>query len=282
MILFFQVLELMIGIFADIPQGPAMDIKMKREPSLTEVRQASMRRKQVERRNSNERWRFETPPLSSVETVKKRRWPPQYVSPPPTPHPQKSRSKTHKRRNIGGTLRDERVLHSPSPEILSVRAVTSPSGLRRSTRGKSVAHSQPCSSPKTPRKAKLTLKMAPNSPKSTMSPHQPPGVDRPVANDVTLHFFLSDESLGAIPVALSQCSSSTRFFEQAGAAWGFLDPNDGKTHMAGVSVAMEGLEWPLIVAWKSLEGHKIMMDTIETAKLGKNGDLLVKVKCIRK
>ena len=65
-------------------------------------------------------------------------------------------------------------------------------------------------------------------------------------------------------------------------AWGFYGSDGGKTRMIGVSVAIHGLKWPLIISWKDSHGYERMMEAIESAKTGKGGDLLVQVKCIRK
>ena len=42
------------------------------------------------------------------------------------------------------------------------------------------------------------------------------------------------------------------------------------------------MDWPIIVSWEDGEGFKMLMETVKAAEIGKVGDLVVKVKCIRR
>lgn len=100
--------------------------------------------------------------------------------------------------------------------------------------------------------------------------------------NIIVHFFLSDETLGAIPVPLEQCNSVDTFFTQAMSAWRFLGNPDGSDSMAGIRVIMEGVQWPTIVSWGAADAFGRMMDAIAKARIGKMDDLHVQVKCIAK
>ena len=242
-------------------------VTIKKEPSRTSTRQTAMRRNQLERQTDEERWRYETPPLSSLDVVKKRRWPPQYVSPPPTPQSQKP-------------LRERiKTLKAPKPSVSQ-----SSRRQRCSSQGPtSVRGAQGKPRKRAPRKTANTLQMpiSPVSPFSLPSVNKAPPEPTPKTN-IILHFFLQRRELGALPTPLAQCDTADKFFDHAEEAWGFLTSRDVASEMAAVSVEVEGVEWPMIIPWRDPLAHQWMMETIEKAAIGRAYDLHVQVKCITK
>ena len=252
--------EQSIGTTASLYTGNAeaeRQVAIKKEPSRTAHRQAAMRRNQLERQTEEERWRYETPPLSSLDTVKKRRWPRQYVSPPPiTKSPKRLRGPKSS------------VSQSSRPQRCSTPVLTSVGRALRKT---------------PPRKTAVTpqLPISPVSPFSLHSVNTAMPEPAPKTN-IILHFFLQRRELGALPTPLAQCNTADQFFSHAEEAWDFLTSRDGASEMAAVSVEVEGVEWPMIIPWKDPLAHKWMMETIAKAAVGRSHDLHVQVKCVTK
>ena len=262
-------------------------VTIKKEPSRTSTRQAAMRRNQLERQTDEERWRYETPPLSSLDVVKKRRWPPQYVSPPPTPQSQKplrGRKKTLKahKPSVSQSSRRQRC-SSQGPTSVSLALRKPENAQPRDLDGNNPDRS------KTPLPKRSRKKVAdiPQMPISPVSPFSLPSVNRAVPEpvpraNVILHFFLQRRELGALPTPLAQCDTADQFFDHAEEAWGFLTSREGATEMAAVSVEVEGVEWPMIIPWRDPLAHQWMTETIGKAAIGRSYDLHVQVKCITK
>lgn len=277
-----------IGVRPDAQPDPTNDIEIKNEPNLTEVRQATLRRIQAERQIQGPRWRFQTPPLSPTGTSKKFHWPPQYVSPPPTPQAKKrkaSDAKTYKRRNIGGLLPNSNRSRTSSPEFVSESPISPPQGLRRSARANHfgsyrLSYRLP-SLPKTSKRTRTTAKKSANSAEPAATTLQPSVQETPATKDVKIHFFLSNDSLGAVPVAMNECNTASSFFSQALSAWNLLGGGDHAETMAAVSVTIDGFHWPIVLPWGNATAFERMMETMTFAKTGKLGNLDVKVKCIK-
>lgn len=283
----------------DVGTAETAPVMIKQEPKRTAVRQAAMRRNQIERQTDEQRWRFDTPPLSSMETVKNMRWPPQYVSPPRTPQRKNLRQTvTPKRQNTSAAPDSQAFPHerSSSPEVVAAGPARTPPGTRRSSRViKRTSYtfktplatlSKKSHAPKTPskdsHKKKASEPLTPISPASTSTAIEPSLSQSADTINVIVHFFLSDDSLGAVPIPLDQCNSVDRFFNQALRAWRFLGIPDGGDSMAGVRVMMEGVQWPIIVAWGEVDAFGWLIDAITKAKGGRTDDLHVQVKCIAK
>ncbi len=265
----------------------ARQFLIKKEPNRTGVRQAAMRRNQLERQRSEERWRFETPPLSSLDTVKKRRWPPQYVSPPPTLQHQNLRRGCKLVLNAPTMPASQSSQHrrASSPEVLSVSPGASARGNRRArnANGGFLDKSNTPPPKRSRKKTANTLQMpiSPVSPSSFASVNKAMPEPAPRTNTI-LHFFLQRRELGALPTPLAQCDTADQFFNHAEEAWGFLVSKDRASEMAAVSVEVEGVEWPMIIPWRDPLAHQWMMETIAKATIGKSHDLHVQVKCITK
>ena len=265
----------------------ARQVSIKKEPSRTAIRQVTMRRNQLARQGSEERWRFETPPLSSLDRVKKRRWPPQYVSPPPTRQRRNLRQGCKLILNAPGTHAAQSSQHrrSSSPELLSVSPRASARGSRRTGDAKDGVLDEPKAPP--PKRSRKNTADTPHLPISPVSPFSPPSINTAMPEPtpkthIILHFFLQRRELGALPTPLAQCETADQFFDHAEEAWDFLISRDEASEMAAVSVQVEGVEWPMILPWRDPLAHQWMMETIAKAALGRSHDLHVQVKCITK
>lgn len=272
------------GIRVANPPSTTASVEIKKEPSLAEVRRRTLTRKQIEQQPDEERWRLDSPTLASLDRVKKRRWPPQYVSPSPTPQSKKS----YKRRNIGGTQLASR---SPSLELLSVDPVAPDQCNRRSTRNNVHACSTLPSPPKTPKtpkkpkKAKTRKKMKkpakkPNVAKPTNTPQQRSQPEPGAAKNTTCYFFLSNDDQGAIPVALDECNTAGSFFGQALAAWKLILSEEKSGSLIAISVSVQGFHWPIIPPWDDAAAFERLMETVAIAEAGSIGGIEVKVKCV--
>ena len=187
-------------------------------------------------------------PLSCLQTVKKGRCLSRYLSPPATPE---YIPRTPEKKSTGSSDQGKRKLDE----------------LERSA-------------PKTPPKSrKLTVRtpiaLRLNPPTRTS---ETSGTRKSI-----IHFFLGNsESDGAIPVNLSSYMTSTAFFDKAESAWSYVQKSTETVEFMGVSVMMDGLEWPLILEWRNGQAFENMLESIDTAKIAGTGDITVKVKCITK
>ena len=262
-------------------------VTIKKEPTRTSTRHADMQRNQLERRTDEERWRYETPPLSSLDVIKKRRWPAKYVSPPPTPQSQKllRGGKKIVKATKSSVSQSSRHKRCSSPEVASVDIALANSqnaqsgNLDGNNLGKSKGRPQ--------KKARKEAASAPQMPISPVSPFSLSSVNRAIPEpapktNITLHFFLQRKELGALPTPLAQCDTADKFFNHAEEAWSFLNSANATSAIAATSVEVEGVEWPMIIPWKDPLAHQWMMETIAKAAIGKSHDLHVQVKCITK
>lgn len=99
---------------------------------------------------------------------------------------------------------------------------------------------------------------------------------------ITFLFFLSDQTLGAIPVHLSDCPTAANFFEQAAKAWKTLGDEAQQTKQAAaVQVKCDAaIPYPLILSWGDVRAYETMVETLACHVHIGNGPLYVKVKCI--
>ena len=59
------------------------------------------------------------------------------------------------------------------------------------------------------------------------------------------------------------------------------NPEDGDS-LTGVRVSIDGLQWPIVVAWRSEDSFAWMMDAVKKAESGTKDKLNVRVTCIAK
>ena len=265
-------------------------VVIKKEPSRSEVRRAAVRQNKIERERDEQRWRSETPPLSSLHIVEKFRWPPQYKSPPPMSRHRELRIRSTMKHQAAGAapvalrnLRDD----SSSPEFISAGPASASHGTRRSTRSHCSVrfmndHILTSNTPPKKPKKKGTKPQTPMSPALTSTPIQPSLSESTAGPNVSFHFFLSDESLGALLVPWVQCNTVNGFFDRAEAAWDFLNAHEPDSQFAGVRVVLEGIQWPMVVGWKDSHGYQWMMDTVMKSTIGRMNDIHVQVRCIKK
>jgi len=252
------------------------------EINLAEVHQATSRRDRAERQTQGRRWRSQTPPLSSMSIIKKRQWPPQYVSPLTTPQPKKrlaSDTKHYKRRNLGGLLPNGDRSRTLSPEFVSESPVTAPQGRRRSTQGQSAGKSPILSPPRSPKKTRTTTKRS-DIAEPVATAVRSSNQETLAMKDIKVHFFLSHESLGAVPATMNECDTVDTFFTQALSAWNLLGAGDHAGTMAAVSVTIDGFQWPIVLPWGNATAFQRLMETMVIAKTDRIGNLEVKVRCI--
>ena len=263
------------------------EVTIKKEPTRTSTRHADMQRNQIERQTDEERWRYETPPLSSLDVVKKRRWPAQYVSPPATPKSQKHLRGDKKppkapKSSVSKSSRHKRCSSLGLPPVgpaIAEHEVTQSSNLDGNNLSKPKVRPRKQARKKTPGTTQMPI--------SPVSPFSCPIVNRAVLEPVQktnaiLHFFLQKKELGALPTPLALCDTADKFFNHAEEAWGFLSSGNGTSAIAATSVEVEGVEWPMIIPWRDSLAHQWMIETIAKAAAGRSYDLHVQVKCITK
>ena len=224
--------------------------------------------------------RAATPILSSLETVKRRHWPPQHPkSPPPMPkriqsakrpssrlkegHSSKTKpsSRTAKQPSSGGSKRrltETAIPSSQNPRIADVddefwRPHTPPKRVRRN------------------------LPVLPLTPPS--SGESPGNVERV---PVIYHFGLVDTSLGTISKPSEICPTHTAFFKAAASAATYLSQNCTPLTLDGVAADIDGEDLRLQLTWQNKFGYEMLCGAINRAAHRKEGKIDVKIFCLRK
>ena len=98
---------------------------------------------------------------------------------------------------------------------------------------------------------------------------------------ITFHFFLSDELLGAVPVTLDQCSTSTLFFEHALSACNLSNSDLQSNELTAARVNIYGSERPMVLPWRNHNAYEAMLETLSKASMDRDQDLDVDVTCLR-
>ena len=137
--------------------------------------------------------------------------------------------------------------------------------------------------PKTPsrRSSSLTITPIPTLSKSKKTSSEALLASLPAASNVIFHFFLSKESLGAIPKLFAQCATPHEFFHEARQAWHILGGPDDGARLLGVKVVIEGVARPIVLLWDSTDGFERMVEAITKEVEGKIDSLNVEVSCIK-
>lgn len=81
--------------------------------------------------------------------------------------------------------------------------------------------------------------------------------------NTTLHFFLSDPRLGAIPKSLQNCMERGTFLAETLTAWRGLEP--GSSTPTLVSVRFHWSTVPMVLKWRDKTGFETMLEAIATA-----------------
>lgn len=99
-------------------------------------------------------------------------------------------------------------------------------------------------------------------------------------SQVKLHFFTTNECLGAVPVPFEDCNSADDFFARAASVCSLLSGQEIEERIAAVYVVMEGLRFPMILEWKNAQAYQTLVAEI-AATTARTGNILnVEVKCI--
>jgi len=240
--------------------------------------------------------RTPTPPLSSLDTVKRFHWPPQHAgTPPPTPKKSKLATSSPPKPEVSVFQnlrpRTSRIDYNSLARGLPI----SPPTKRRSSRiGASSAPKSKkarIDSPgdrfwreKTPpRRCRINLKVTPLTPPSPHKQSKALKSTREVGpHSVILQFSLPDTTLGVISKEWEQCSTSDIFFEEATFAAGYLSRAYSRVELNFLVAVTDGDRE--LLAWNSKRDYERMCATIgkATRTRSEGGTLNVKIYCVRK
>jgi len=100
--------------------------------------------------------------------------------------------------------------------------------------------------------------------------------------NTTLHFFLSDTDLGAIPKTLHKCMTLTTFFGEALAAWRDLESESSTPGL--ISVKFDWKSIPMVIRWHDPEGFQKMLEAIAAAPCwqGSKDQCDVEIRCAKR
>ena len=260
------------------------------------------------------------PPQSSFDPIKASWWPFQHAgTPPPTPQTRSKRQKPPHNLQKAASLRLSSP-GSSSVELTSVAQISSRGRGRPKTSELGVSNRETraqrrssavkialipttpsCRVPTRAKGAKFRVSTAklPLTPETTSrrlsnatttpSPAAPAmnswicetlKAEPAQAKNIVFHFFLSNETFGAIPKLFTQCATPKSFFEVAHSAWRALGEARDGTRLLGVKVVIEGVTRPIVVLWENEDGFERMMDAISNEMVGRVGNLDVEVRCI--
>ncbi|MCJ1469913.1 hypothetical protein MMC07_008557 [Pseudocyphellaria aurata] len=105
----------------------------------------------------------------------------------------------------------------------------------------------------------------------------PPIPHASLHENIKFHFFLKDESQGAVPKSWKDCTTVGNFFHAAEEAWGAfveeqsqeysyyedaLAPSDKKPTMIAVRILLKDFGRPIVVMWENKESFRCMMDMV--------------------
>ena len=227
--------------------------------------------------------RATTPTLSSLETVKRRRWPPQHPqTPPPTP----KRIQSAKRSSLR-----LKAAHSSKTKPSSRTSKESSSGRGKRRLTKTAVSSTPSS--KNPRAADVDDEFwRPHTPPKRVRrnlpalPLTPPSSGESPGNlervSVIYHFSLVDTSLGIISKLSEMCPTHTAFFKAAASAATYLSQDSTPPTLDGVAADIDGEDLRLQLTWQNKFGYEMLRDAINQAAQRKDGKINVKIFCLRK
>ncbi len=236
----------------------------------------------------------QTPPISSFDTLKRFHWPPQHPGTPPPTLQKKPKRQQHPRKLQEAAILQLNRHRSPSIELISVDQASprrrgrppifKPGGSSRVEKAKGVASAAKLPpTPKTPsrRASEATTILSPITPTSKPASSKTSTGELSQTHNVVFHFFLSDESFGAIPKLFAQCATPKTFFDEANAAWHALSKPNEKSRLLGVKVIIEGVTRPIVLLWDSVDGFERMVEIISSEMVGRTGNMNVEVRCIK-
>lgn len=100
--------------------------------------------------------------------------------------------------------------------------------------------------------------------------------------NTTVHFFLSDPNLGAIPVSLHDCMTRHTFLAEAVTAWHGLE--SGSSNPTLLSVRFDWAPVPMVIKWKDKAGFRMMLEAIAAAPCWQKLDhhCHIEVRCVKR
>ena len=190
-----------------------------------------------------------------------------------------------------GSVMEPIRTYSSSPEVISTRT-RKPTRKASEVASARIKKDQLCKKkvPKLSRKPKQsashTKKSAATRPTPAPSPTQNRFPDhlssQGTRSQIYFYFFTNDETLGAIPIRFQQCNTASEFFDKAAYALSFTNGNVPERQLLGVSMLIDGMEWPMILPWRDVESFESMNSTLLQVSAEKDGVLNAKIKCILK
>ena len=263
--------------------------KIKQESSACQTRQQTLRLRRRDR--AVEEARADDSSVASVDAVRVGRWPPQYVSPPPSS--QKSLRRSARPRQSRWQA-GNRLLNSRS-DTAYVDLLDSPSD------DASGENSQPLikrSRKNPPRECNANRPIPVQGQHKASAQQKPSGQASavkklPVSLDeskrvadteqtVTFFFFAGDKNFGALPASMKQCKAAKSFFDKATLALSLSSGRVNENSVRAVTVAIDGFDWPLVIPWRDADGFRIMMQKVGDHVSQGCESLNIKVTCIAK
>jgi len=239
--------------------------------------------------------RTPTPPLSSLDTIKRTHWPRQHPgTPPPTPARNKLATPSGSPPsplsdlklpvlfpNLKSSNSSIRTISGRGKRHLSDTGVSSPPSSKRQNIASTDDDFWREKTP--PRRIKIDLEVTPLTPPS---PEKQPTVLKPTrgfeTRPVILHFSLGDAALGVIAKGFEQCSTFGAFNKEAALAAGYLSRARHKVEPDLLVADIDGGERGLAVGWKHKYSYDKLCDAIAQATRHGQGPVKVRIYCLRK
>lgn len=99
------------------------------------------------------------------------------------------------------------------------------------------------------------------------------------SKNIKFHFFLANEQHGAILKSLEKCNTMSSFFDEAQEAWDASGEEQHQARMTAVKVIIEDVSRPMFILWRDQEGYEGMMDAIQEQAAGRPKSLNVEIRC---
>jgi len=239
--------------------------------------------------------RTPTPPLSSLNAIKRIHWPRQHPGTPP-PNPARNKLATPSASppssqsdpklpvlfpNLKSSNSSIRTISGRGKRHLSDTGVSSPP---RSKRRNIASRDDDFWHEKTPpRRIRVDLKVTPLTPPS---PGKQSEVSKPTkgseARPVKFHFSLGNAALGVISKGFEQCSTFEAFNEEAALAAGYLSRARFEVEPDLLVADIDGGERGLAVGWMHKRSYENLCNAIGQASRNGQGPMNVRIYCLRK
>lgn len=236
--------------------------------------------------------RTPTPPLSSLDAIKRIHWPRQHPgTPPPTPMRKKAATPSSSVRSTPSSQRLQilfpnlrsnvnTTLSHGKRRVSKINVSPSPSSKRQIVGSADDDFWREKTPPQRRRINTRVIPLTPPTPKKPSSKQKPTAESKP--RPVSFHFSLGNASLGIISKSFEQCSTFEAFNEEAARATGYLSQARSEVEPDLLVADIDGGERRLPVGWMYKHSYDRFCDTIEQATRNGGGPLNVKVYCLRK